>query len=230
MKALQTKPLEKILGLLSKYGPFRVGGGIIVLVLLVLITTFFLNQKAIITNIIEEQKQEQIDEHNKNMQIRVNDITPKINAVLLKLLIETNADRVFVIEMHNGSNNPTGLPFVYGEITYEQVMNDSTPMIADEYGNINLSRYQFASHVFRNEIFKGDINDLCKIDQKLGSRMKENSVKYIYMVSITGNNTDIGFLGVTYLDNNISKDQDGKVINTSQKLAILLDLYKNTIN
>jgi len=220
--------LERTLRMIDKYGLFRVFGGLFVLILFALTLALFINQKAIVTKVMQDQKIEETKKHSTTMQLRLNQINPQIDAILLKLLIETSSDRVFVIEMHNGSNNPTGLPFVYGEITYEQMINPDMPPIAEEYGNINLSRFSFVAHVYKNKIFKGTIEDLKKIDVKLANRMSQNNVKYLYMVSLTGSNMAIGFLGISYIEKPINKNADGKIIDASQKIAILLDLYQST--
>ena len=218
--------LERTLKMIAKYGPFRVLGGLFVLVLFGLTIALFINQKRIVTSIIEGQKTEETQKHSSIMQLRLNQINPQIDAILLKLLIETGSDRVFIIEMHNGSNNPTGLPFVYGEITYEQMIDPNMDPIAEEYGTMNLSRFSFISYVYKNKLFRGSLGDLNLIDPKLANRMLQNDVKYIYLASLTGSNTAIGFLGATYINKPINMSADGKIMDASQKIAILLDLYQ----
>jgi len=219
--------LERTLRMIDKYGLFRVLGGLFVLGLFGLTLGLFINQKAIVTKVMQEQKTEETQKHSTIMQLRLNQINPQIDAILLKLLIETGSDRVFVIEMHNGSNNPTGLPFVYGEITYEQMIDPDMQPIAEEYGTINLSRFSFAGYVYKNKLFKGSIIDLKSVDSKLAIRMAQNEVKYLYMASLTGSNVAIGFLGITYINKPIKLNAEGKIMDASQKIAILLDLYQS---
>ena len=220
--------LERAVRLIDKYGVFRVVSGLFVLILFGLTLTLFINQKAIVEKVMQEQKLDENKNHSSKMQLRLMQITPKIDAIILKLLIETGADRVFILEMHNGSNNPTGLPFVYGEITYEQMIDPNMQGIAEEYGTINLSRYSFIGYVYKNKLFKGSIDDLRVIDVKLTGRMLENKVKYMYMMSLTGSNIPIGFIGVTYINKPVNKKADGKIIDASQKISVLLDLYNQT--
>jgi len=99
--------------------------------------------------------------------------------------------------------------------------------IAEEYGTINLSRFSFSGYVYKNKLFKGNINDLKVIDPKLAIRMSQNNVKYIYMASLTGSNIGIGFLGVTYINKPINLNIEGKIMDASQKISILLDLYQS---
>jgi len=218
--------LERTLRLIEKYGVVRVIGGLFILALFGLTLGLFINQKAIVTKVIQEQKTEEVEKHSNSMQLRLNQINPQIDAILLKLLIETGSDRVFIIEMHNGSNNPTGLPFIYGEMTYEQMIDPNMATVAEEYGTINLSRFSFVTYVYKNKLFKGTIKDLHKIDSKLAGRMNQNNVKYLYMMSLTGSNIPIGFLGVTYINKPINMKIEGKIIDASQRISILLDLCR----
>jgi len=220
--------LERTTKLIDKYGIFRVVGAIIVIALFGMVLGLFVYQKPLMTKMLEEQRVEQSKEHSESMQLRLNHINPQINAILLKLLIDTGSDRVFVVEMHNGSNNPTGLPFIYGEITYEQVLDPNMTLIAEEYGVFNLSRFTFVNYIHKNKLFKGNIVELQKIDSKLSNRMSQNDVKYSYIVSLTGSNVAIGFLGVSYINKDINLNVDGKIIDASQKISILLDLYNKS--
>lgn len=221
--------LERTTKLIAKYGIFRVVGAIIVIGLFGMVLGLFIYQKPLIEKMIEAQRIEQTKEHSNSMQLRLNHINPQVNAILLKLLIETGSDRVFVAEMHNGSNNPTGLPFVYGEITYEQVIDPNTQLIAEEYGVFNLSRFTFVNYIHKNKIFSGSIEDLEKIDHKLATRMGQNDVRYCHIVSLSGSNVSIGFLGATYINRPYKKNTDGKMIDASQKISILLDLYNKSV-
>jgi hypothetical protein len=220
--------LERTVKLIAKYGIFRVFSGLAVLIMFGLTLGLFINQEKIVNRFIDDKNKKETEEHSNRMELRLNQINPQVDAILLKLLIETGANRVFVIEMHNGSNNPTGLPFVYGEITYEQIIDPQTPPIADEYGTINMSRYSFADNIYRNGIFKGSIEELSKIDTKLANRMQQNDVKYVYMTTLTGTNTTIGFLGMSYSTKVINCNADGKILTASQKISVLLDLYNSS--
>lgn len=221
--------LERTTKLIAKYGIFRVFGAIVVIALFGMVLGLFIYQKPLMTKMLEEQRIEETKEHSASMQLRLNHINPQIDAILLKLLIDTGSDRAFIVEMHNGSNNPTGLPFVYGELTYEQVVDNNTPLVAEEYGVFNLSRFSFVNYIYKNKLFKGNINELNKIDHKLATRMGQNDVKYSYIVSLTGSNVAIGFLGVSYIDKDVKNSMDGKVIDASQKISILLDLYNKSV-
>lgn len=221
--------LERTTKLIAKYGIFRVIGAIVVIALFGMVLGLFVYQKPLITEMLEKQRIEESKEHSASMQLRLNHINPQIDAILLKLLIDTGSDRVFVVEMHNGSNNPTGLPFVYGELTYEQVVDPNIPLIAEEYGVFNLSRFSFVNYIYKNKLFKGDISELNKIDHKLATRMGQNDVKYSYIISLTGSSVNIGFLGVSYINKDIKKQVEGKIVDASQKISILLDLYNKSV-
>ena len=67
-----------------------------------------------------------------------------------------NADRVSVLEMHNGKENPTSLPFLYCDMTYEET-RDHVPYVAEEYEDFSTNVY--GSFVGIGIYFGKDVND-----------------------------------------------------------------------
>ena len=83
-------------------------------------------------------------------------------------------------------------------MTYEET-RDHVPYVAEEYEDLNMSKFQFPSFLYKNKIFYGTIEDIMEIDKKLGLRLEMNDVKYIGMVLIR-TNTDIGFMTISWLE------------------------------
>ena len=147
--------------------------------------------------IIESWLTREIDIHAEGTDIRT-EITPKVNASLIKMMYELEGDRTCVLEMHNGKENPTSLPFNYCDMTYEQT-RDRIPYIAEEYEDLNMSKFEFPYYLYEHKIFVGSIDDIYNLDKKLAMRLEMNDVKYVGIVVIRGTD-DIGFLMVSYLD------------------------------
>ena len=104
--------------------------------------------------IIEQWLIKNDDVHTEGTNIR-NEVSPKVNNVLLKMMYELNADRVCVLEMHNGKENPTSLPFIYCDMTYEETRG-KTPYVSEEYENLNMSKFTFPTYLWKNRYFSGD--------------------------------------------------------------------------
>ena len=202
---------------------------IFIFMLFIMTVIVFVNQKTIVQKIIQEQKVA-IDVNNaKKLQFRVKEINPRVDAILYKLLNETGSARSFVIEMHNGVDNPSGLPFVYGEMTYEKVSNDTLKSIIDDYYKLNLARYPMATYLSKDKHFFGSIEDLHKIDSRLAQKLKLSDVKYLGLYSVRGNDIEIGWVGVVYygpIHENINR-VEGFLLDASQRLSILLDISNN---
>lgn len=219
--------LEKVINLVEKHGLVRIFKAIFV------ITAFFFvmyngqNVSEIVENVIQKQE----TEHSAALEYRKK-INPKIELQLSELLINTGANRAFVMEMHNGTSNVSGLPFYYGEMTYEKV-TPNVVHIDEDYKNLNLSRFSFAYYLDEHNSWHGNLEDLAKIDNKLSMRMKSNDVSYIIIECIHGLDKPVGFLGVTYCDNRVPANLDNVIrrVNVeSKKMSALLDMKRANLN
>ena len=126
------------------------------------------------------------------------EINPKVIKTMTKLLYKMEADRVSILEMHNGKENPTALPFTYCDMTYEESM-DRIPYISEEYVDLNMSKFTFPSYLYDHRYFIGSVEEIYSIDKKLAMRLDANNVKYCGLILIR-TNIDIGFLMLSYLD------------------------------
>lgn len=62
--------------------------------------------------------------------------------LLKELLISSNADRAWLIEYHNGTKSLTGLPFLYGSMTSEEVKEGVRP-VSNHFNDFVLSDFLF---------------------------------------------------------------------------------------
>jgi hypothetical protein len=158
-------------------------------------------------------------------------IKPQVDLVLAETMATLKADRVYVIEMHNGTNNTAGLPFIYGEMTYETTRN-GIEHIDEDYVSVNLSRFDFPMFLEEHHMFFGDIEALSKVDEKLAMRMSANGVTFIAIMAMHGANNELGYFGISYCG---SEPVDSKLIVStitvaSQKLSAMLDITETEFN
>lgn len=196
--------LERITNIISTYGMKRVLQAflLIVMTLVLLLTVNALYNQSTMDKVIvkteeildEKLKGDDLD-HEIGTSIR-REVTPKISKTLVRMLYELDADRVCILEMHNGKENPTSLPFDFSDMTYEETRG-KIPYIADEYEDMNMSKYTFPQYLYNHRTFIGTIDEIYEIDKKLALRLDANSIKYVGIILIR-TTTDIGFLMVSY--------------------------------
>lgn len=223
---------ERIVQMIDKFGFMK----IIFTIFLVFVTYFgyhvisALNYEKIADYMITKREAE----HDKSSQIRAEN-NPKIRLSMTKLLYALKADRVSIMEMHNGKENPTNLPFIYCDMTYEET-RDLVPYIADEYEDLNMSKYSFPAYVFKQRYFVGPIDSLYQIDKKLAIRLEANKIGYLGVV-ILRNEKEIGYLMVSFHEKPehlCDHDVHVALSDYAQELSYLLDLssfqYKRQID
>lgn len=178
--------------------------------------------------IAQTAQDSQSESHTIGTEIR-SEASSKINSRLLKMTIAMGADRAFILEMHNGKENPTNLPFNYVDMTYEEIndANGCVEYISDGFENLNMGRYNFPYYITEHNFFIGDVEAFKAIDKKMGYRLIDEEVGYIALVLIK-TSKEIGFLGVTYKDKPEMDDEElhGKICTYVQEIACLLDYSK----
>ena len=158
---------------------------------------------------IERFEQAMNKKHTESVMKRLNN-EPKIRENLISLKNELNADRVYVLETHNGGSNLAGLPFLYVDLTYAEPKNVLS-WLENEYKNVRLSRYPWASAVFENTFWSAPIEDLEELDPELYYRLKNEDVDYMAAIMMYGTYNPSGVIGVVYTDR--SKAPSRKEIN-----------------
>lgn len=219
---------EKAVKLVDEYGGWKVIQAI-VYVALFLFIVFYIPamtkvtvEQATIRSIetVDRNKEEQ---HNRNLENR-KAIQPQINSALSSVMTKTNADRAFIIELHNGSNNLNGLPFLHGSVTYE-ITRDGIDNIDEEYQNLSLSRYEFATYLHNNFSYFGTIDELKKIDKKLALKLHADGVVYVAVTTLHNGKNEWGWFGVLYCDM-VSVPQEREITN---ELIIMSQTIVNTL-
>lgn len=204
---------EKTVKVVDRYGAWRVFQSIMFLGLFLFIA-FYIPAMTKITveqatkATIETTDKNKANEHIRNLEKR-QAVQPHIYSILDNLLKVTKADRAFVIELHNGSNNLNGVPFLHGSVTYEKT-REGLECIDEEYQNLSLSRFDMPSYLHSNFNFMGNIEDVRKIDKKLAAKLTSNDVKYIAITTLHDGTNEWGWFGVLY--NSTENMPEGKVI------------------
>lgn len=219
--------IEKIVSLISQYGMKKM---LQALFLVASVVCFVMFVNAIDNqHIIEEWIKKEPEIHETGANIR-REITPQVNKSLVKMLYTMEGDRVSVLEMHNGKENPTSLPFLYCDMTYEET-RDRIPYVSDEYVDLNMSKFNFITYIYENKFFIGGIEDIYHIDKRLAMRLELNEVKYCGIMLIHSS-TDIGFLMVSYLEKPTISDTKifAELSYYAQEIGTYLDYAKQIEN
>lgn len=220
--------LERVMKLIDKFGFIK----IIATILILFITYIGWNLASAINyeQIAEQIVNDQVNSHIEASEIR-RENNPKVMLALTRMLNELEGDRASVLEMHNGKENPTALPFIYCDMTYEETKG-KTPYISEEYENLNMSKFTFPTYLWKKRYFVGTIEELYAIDKKLAMRLELNNVKY-FGIMIVKNEIEIGFLMISYTEIPTQFDPHDihvKLSDYAQEIGYYLDLNVHTKN
>lgn len=218
--------LEKTIKLIDKYGIWKVIRAVI-LILLFLFGMYYVQVAATKVGSIEANEQQTeriIAEHSEQMEVR-KEIKPMVDNVLTNVLQATDADRAFILELHNGSSNTAGLPFVHCTMTYE-INRDSIENVDEDYQNLSLSRFNFPSYLHKYKYWMGTIDEFKKVDNKMAIRMSTNGASYMVISTIETETNELGYFGFTYCNGKAPKNLKlimAQTTSSVQKLSRLLD-------
>ena len=223
---------EKAVKIVDKYGGWKVFQSI----LFVGMFLFFIYYIPLVTKTTVQQttietmhtvnKDKEVA-HIQNIELR-RQLQPKIDVILQSLLASTNADRAFIVELHNGSNNLNGVPFLHGSVTYDASI-DGMDEIDEEYQNISLSRFEMSTYLHKNYEFIGTIDDMKRIDKKLAVKLESNDVKYVAITTLHNGTNEWGWFGVLYnRTTNIPSEKNllNQMIINAQSITKELNLIK----
>ena len=215
--------LNSLVNLFKDHGIAKVLGYLLILGCVGYTAYGMLNMDNKIQEAIFQNAENEKDWHNEAVKRR-REITPKINATLSELMYKYGADRVAIVEMHNGTNNTAGLPFIYGEMTYEQV-RDGVTHVDEDYMKINLTRFTIPLYMAENNFFCGSVEEIATIDEKFASRIESDGTKFITGFVLYGSSVEIGYLIMTWGEKHPEKT-DAMMSDCSkvaQKIAVWLD-------
>ena len=186
------------------------------------------NRKKLVNDVEEAQRvsrEKDLQRHKYLVEKRIEN-SSKIRFELKDLLIRLGATRAAVCEMHNGTNNLSGFPFLYLDMTYEELAPNKVSIVSDEYKNFNMVKYPFIANHIKDGIWIGSIEDVKKEDPHLAAKFMFTDSNYGALMVIHGTEGIIGFLVVTFKETaNLPTDKEilCAMTSTSQIVSTLLD-------
>ena len=212
---------ERAVKIVDKYGTFKVITSIVLFALFLLVTvgTPIITKYSMEKSIDAAEKNKELT-HIRDLENR-REVQPQIYLVLDNLLESTKADRAFIIELHNGSQNINGVPFLHGTVTYERV-REGVENIDEEYQNLSLSRFESSIYMHNNLHFVGSVKDLAKIDKKIAAKLTSNQVSYVAVTTLHDGEKEWGWFGILY--------GEGRPIPSKEKMLNELLISSQTIS
>lgn len=178
-------------------------------------------------NKVQQIKEEEVIKKHDELVKKRFAIGPLISNILKDIIISLGASRASVIEMHNGTNSLSGIPFIYGDMMYEETDKDVSFTI-DEYKDFNMSKFPFITKFFYEGSWFGPVEEMKDIDKMLYLKMTCNDTKYFGFMTINGLNSPVGFLTVSFKDDDIPPKERiyTDLAIATQKISALLDDLK----
>lgn len=215
--------LQKMLNLQNKYGFFSIVKGLFLLFLAGYVVFFALNPKYLLERVTTIQT----EQHDNLVRSRLA-ADSDIRLILSKTMHNTNADRAWLIEFHNGNKNlTTGLPFLFGSMRIEETQ-DSIPNVDEDYADFSLSKYKLIAKVLDEGFFYGNIKDVQSIDKRLYYKFQSNDINEIALLTIYNEDKPAGIVGLSFCNNKqMDKQLVGKRIRSAGiQIATLLSQIK----
>lgn len=180
--------LERILQLCKEYGVFNILKGLFILIMLSLTLRICYNPSFLFDKYIDYMTQRHAKELHKRTEY-----DQQIKSLLPVYLYKYHADRVWIIQYHNGI-----MDWQHGTMRFE-LCNDEVESIKNQYNDFNLTWINLPYYLKTNEVFIGDMVKLDSIDSTLYTQLKKNNVQYLACTIIKDNSGyPIGILGVTW--------------------------------
>ena len=209
---MENKNLENVgttLGFIDKIGTMLKKWGlqnILIFIMVLFLTAFagvIIARPEMIYHKVEAVRQKA---HTEAVIKRINS-EPKIRESLVNLRGELKADRVYVLETHNGGNNLAGLPFIYVDLTYAEPKG-ALSWMESEYKNVRLSRYPWATEVYKSTYWSGDVENIEELDPELYHRLKSEGVTFMAAMMMYGTYNPSGVVGVVYTTTDHPSDEN----------------------
>ena len=163
----------------------------------------------------------------KGIEIRQDIVTPGIQKELKILCYTLNADRVFMFELHNGKKSAGGLPFIYADMSYEEVnLEKCLEYVGIQFQNIPLTLYKYPHYLFKERYTFGSVEEVAEIDNAFAKHITDIGGKYFAGIYITIYGKPLGFLCASFHTEPIltSDDIKDKMEKSVRVLKPLLDL------
>lgn len=180
--------LERILQLCKEYGVFNILKGLFILIMLSLTLRICYNPSFLFDKYTDYMTQRHAKELHKRTEY-----DQQIKSLLPVYLYKYHADRIWIIQYHNGI-----MDWQHGTMRFE-LCNDEVESIKNQYKDFNLTWINLPYYLKTNEVFIGDMVKLDSIDSTLYTQLKKNNVQYLACIIIKDNSGyPIGILGVTW--------------------------------
>lgn len=180
--------LERILQLCKEYGVFNILKGLFILIMLSLTLRICYNPSFLFDKYTDYMTQRHAKEIHKRTEY-----DQQIKSLLPVYLYKYHADRIWIIQYHNGI-----MDWQHGTMRFE-LCNDEVESIKNQYNDFNLTWINLPYYLKTNEVFIGDMVKLDSIDSTLYTQLKKNNVQYLACTIIKDNSGyPIGILGVTW--------------------------------
>ena len=223
---------EQAVQVVDKYGSWKVFQAIIYLGLFLFIIFYIpaitkATVERVTTESINSADKDKETRHLENLELR-KEMQPQIYAILGTFLEKTRADRAFIVELHNGSNNLNGVPFLHGSVTYDKSREGLEP-IDEDYQNLSLSRFSMSTYLHANYNYIGSVEKLSTIDKKLSAKLVSNDVKYLAVMTLHNGTNEWGWFGLIYnRETDIPSEKDilNEMMVTSQSITKTLSTIK----
>lgn len=196
----------------------------IIFIVFIFLGGLFFAQYLAVSIVDEKSIAKQQEEHDYQIEIR-KEIQPKIQSIIKDTRVSLFADRSCVLELHNGTNNTAGLPFIHASMTYEDDA-DNIENIDEDYQNLTLSRFTFPLYLHKHNYWLGSLVELKEIDPKMARRMGNNDVHFVAIVTLQTETSELGYLSITWCnDEKLPSTNEilTKLIPASQLLSKLLE-------
>ena len=101
---------ERFHGFVEKYGLRGIFTTLVVLAIFGMMVSLFVNPEGFLKRIEDIQQKTNAERIEQRLKA-----DPEIRSELMTVKNETNADRAYILEAHNGTSNTAGLHFLYME-------------------------------------------------------------------------------------------------------------------
>lgn len=215
---------DRLLQVAEKYKIRTILKAVLILLIICASVGFVLNPHWI----FEQYNKWQEQQHTEQMEQRINN-NEKLHIIIERLMFKIDADRILLLECHNGGNSLSGLPFAKISAIYES-LNDSVLPISQDFQQQQLSLYPFSSYLFNNKYFYGDTEELLNIDKGLFYKFKSHNINHFACYVLYGvDNRPLAFLLVGYeklTEKHNCKQIKELIIEEGLQIRLLLELNK----
>lgn len=215
--------MERVKGFIDNHGLKGTFTSLMTLFIAAIMGFFIFNP----SKVFEAFEEFNREKHDEMVKARI-DADPYIRHHLIEFINDVDADRVFILETHNGGANLTNLPFLYVDMTYAEPANVLT-MLESEYKNVRLSRYPMANLVSEEGSWFGNVEEMKDIDPELYYRLHKEGAKYVgFMIMYGKHAIPSGVLGVVYTNEDDRMPSKNTIIRYMHKCtSVMSQLLSN---